>query len=192
MPLALLFLGVFSLTCEQGFVPNALSICIEPRYIEGCHQYKSETACKVCDYRYVLQPDGLCEFDKDSTEECCASRAGDGSCNKCKTGLYMVDGKCQESNILGCLEKDSLGLCINCASGIPLYYFRLPFVSRFMPEIHQKVHPLYRRISLDLCRLCSRLQSLQQHLRDELYFGLQKRGRSRLQIMLQTFHFERR
>ena len=29
----------------------------------------------------------------------------------------MIDGKCQESNILGCLEKDSFGTCINCAAG---------------------------------------------------------------------------
>ena len=87
----------------------------------GRRVYKTETTCKVCDFRYVLQSNGLCEFDKDSTEECCLSRAGDGSCIKCQIGLYMVNGKCQESNILGCLEKDSLGLCINCGSGTLLF-----------------------------------------------------------------------
>ena len=28
----------------------------------------------------------------------------------------MINGKCQESNIIGCLEKDSRGICLNCAS----------------------------------------------------------------------------
>lgn len=120
LTLALLIVGVLTLTCEQGYVANSLNICIEPRYIEGCNQYKTETSCKTCDYRYLLKPNGLCELDKDTTEDCCSSRAGDGSCLKCKTGLFLINGKCQESNILGCLEKDSLGMCINCASGILL------------------------------------------------------------------------
>lgn len=118
--LSLLLVGAFSLNCEQGSVANSLSICIEPRFMEGCHQYKTETSCKVCDFRYVLKSNGLCELDVDSTEECCANRAADGSCLKCKSGLYLVNGKCQESNIIGCLEKDSIGQCVNCASGISI------------------------------------------------------------------------
>ena len=53
-----------SLLCTQGSVPNPLSICISPRYIEVCNQYLSETQCKTCDYRYLLNGDGLCEIDK--------------------------------------------------------------------------------------------------------------------------------
>lgn len=41
--LTLLVTGTLALNCEQGFVANSLSICIEPRYIEGCNQYKTET-----------------------------------------------------------------------------------------------------------------------------------------------------
>ncbi len=84
-----------TLTCDQGFVANSLNICIEPRYIEGCNQYKDETSCKTCDYRYTLQPNGLCEFDPETNTECCLSKAGDGSCLKCQAGLYMIGGKCQ-------------------------------------------------------------------------------------------------
>lgn len=105
------------LSCQQGFVPNSLSICIQPRFIEGCHQYLSETHCKVCGYRYQLLPNGLCQFDKDTTEECCSQRAADNSCLKCKSGLFLIDGRCTESPILGCLEKDNRGICLNCASG---------------------------------------------------------------------------
>ena len=90
--------------------------------MEGCHTYKNEFSCQQCDYRYVLNKDsGLCEMNAQTTEDCCATRGADNSCLKCKSGLYMVNGKCQESNILGCLEKDSHGTCINCASGI-LYF----------------------------------------------------------------------
>lgn len=53
-----------SLTCSQGLVANPASICISPNYIEGCYQYLSETQCKVCNYRYALNKDGLCEIDK--------------------------------------------------------------------------------------------------------------------------------
>jgi hypothetical protein len=100
---ALLLVLAMSLTCEQGSVANPLSICISPRYIEGCNQYLTETQCKTCSYRYVLQSNGLCELDKETTEDCCVSRASDNSCIKCQTGLYLISGKCQESNILGCL-----------------------------------------------------------------------------------------
>lgn len=66
--LSFLIIGTFALTCEQGYVPNSLSICIQPRYIEGCHSYKNENACKVCDYRYVLNKEtGLCELDAQTT-----------------------------------------------------------------------------------------------------------------------------
>jgi hypothetical protein len=105
-----------SLICQQGSVSNPQSICISPRYIEGCNQYLSESACKVCNYRYVLLSSGLCELDKDTTEDCCKQRASDGKCISCQTGLYLINGKCQESNIIGCLEKDSRGICLNCAS----------------------------------------------------------------------------
>lgn len=118
--LTLLVAGALSLNCEQGNVANSLSICIQPHYIEGCERYKSEGACQVCSYRYALQANGYCELDTETTQECCATRAGDGSCMKCRVGLYMISGKCQESNILGCLEKDTLGACINCASGTSL------------------------------------------------------------------------
>jgi hypothetical protein len=64
--LCLLLAGTIALNCEQGFVANSLNICIEPRYIEGCNQYKTEISCKTCDYRYVLNPAGLCDFDKDT------------------------------------------------------------------------------------------------------------------------------
>lgn len=109
------------LSCEQGSVPNPQSICITPRYIEGCNQYLTESQCKTCNYRYALQPSGLCELDKDTTEDCCVQRAADSSCLTCRTGLYLINGKCQESNILGCLEKDSRGICLNCASN---YYLK--------------------------------------------------------------------
>lgn len=115
--ISMLLFGALSLTCEQGFIPNPLNICIQPRYIEGCHTYLNENSCKICDFRYQLQSNGLCEVDIESTEECCLSRAVDGSCSKCQTGLYLIDGKCQESNLIGCLEKDSLGACLNCANG---------------------------------------------------------------------------
>jgi len=116
--LSLMILGAFALTCEQGSVPNSLSICISPRYMEGCHSYKNEFSCQQCDYRYVLNKEtGLCEMNAQTTEDCCAVRGADNSCMRCKAGLYMINGKCQESNILGCLEKDNLGTCINCASG---------------------------------------------------------------------------
>lgn len=92
--LALLVAAALSLNCQQGFVANSLSICIEPRYIEGCNEYKTEKSCKTCDYRYVLKPNGLCELDKETTEDCCSTRAGDGSCLKCKSGLYLINGKC--------------------------------------------------------------------------------------------------
>lgn len=39
--LALFLTGTLSLNCQQGFIANSLSICIEPRYIEGCNQYKT-------------------------------------------------------------------------------------------------------------------------------------------------------
>jgi hypothetical protein len=41
--LSLLFVGALALNCEQSYVANSLSICIQPRYIEGCVTYKSET-----------------------------------------------------------------------------------------------------------------------------------------------------
>lgn len=104
------------LTCQQGSVPNPQNICIAPQYIEGCSTYLSETACKVCNYRYALKPNGLCELDKGTTDDCCLQRAADNTCMNCQTGLYLINGKCQESNIIGCLEKDSRGICLNCAS----------------------------------------------------------------------------
>lgn len=84
-----------SLACEQGSVANPQNICIKPRYIEGCSQYLTETSCKVCNYRYVLRGNGLCEIDTQTTEDCCALRASDNSCAKCQTGLYLISGKCQ-------------------------------------------------------------------------------------------------
>lgn len=60
LTLGLLLIGAMALNCEQGFVANSLNICIEPRYIEGCNKYKTESECKTCDYRYVLKPNGLC------------------------------------------------------------------------------------------------------------------------------------
>lgn len=109
------------LSCEQGSVPNPQSICISPRYIEGCAQYLSESQCKTCSFRYTLESNGLCYLDKDSTADCCVQRAADHSCLICETGLFLVNGKCRESNILGCLEKDSRGICLNCASN---YYLK--------------------------------------------------------------------
>lgn len=102
--LSLLFAGALAIVCEQGSVPNPIQDCIQPRYIEGCHAYKSENACKECEYRYTLNKQtGLCEMNAELAGECCASRAADGACFKCQTGLYMINGKCEESNILGCL-----------------------------------------------------------------------------------------
>lgn len=92
---SLMLVGALALNCEQGFVANALSICIQPRYIQGCFQYKTETSCKTCEYRYALKADGLCHLDAETTEECCASRSVDGSCLKCRNGLYLIQGKCQ-------------------------------------------------------------------------------------------------
>ena len=61
--LALLITFGHSLTCSQGSVSSPGSICISPNYIEGCFQYLSEAKCKTCNYRYVLNEDGLCEID---------------------------------------------------------------------------------------------------------------------------------
>ena len=118
--LSLLLCGALALNCAQGAVTNAQSECMSPKYIEGCFSYKDENHCHQCDFRYTLKETGLCEYRapiEGVQEECCATRTGDGSCVKCKAGLFMIDGKCTESNILGCLERDSLGECVNCAEG---------------------------------------------------------------------------
>lgn len=91
------------LICEQGSVANTQSVCISPRYIEGCNEYASENRCKVCNYRYSLLSNGLCDLDAQTTQDCCKVKAANGACSVCQTGLYLVNGKCQESNILGCL-----------------------------------------------------------------------------------------
>jgi hypothetical protein len=44
-------------------------------------------------------------------------RGPNGVCITCQKGLYLIDKKCQESNILGCLQKNDSGVCTNCASG---------------------------------------------------------------------------
>ena len=93
--IAALFVLATPLACEQGSIANPLSICISPNYIEGCNQYLTENTCKTCNYRYALQPNGICELDKDTTEDCCSLRASDNSCIKCQTGLYLISGKCQ-------------------------------------------------------------------------------------------------
>lgn len=68
----------------------------------------------------MLLGNGLCDLDAQTTQDCCKVRVSNGGCSVCQTGLYLINGKCQESNILGCLEKDSKGICINCASGFIL------------------------------------------------------------------------
>lgn len=49
-----------SLTCPRGSVPNPSKICITPNYIEGCSEYLNDNQCALCNYRYALQPNGLC------------------------------------------------------------------------------------------------------------------------------------
>ena len=49
-----------ALTCSQASVPNPSNICITPNFIEGCSQYLNDHQCATCNYRYALQPNGLC------------------------------------------------------------------------------------------------------------------------------------
>lgn len=36
--------------CQSGEVPDPSGICIEPKFIEGCHQYASAFTCNKCEY----------------------------------------------------------------------------------------------------------------------------------------------
>lgn len=114
---ALLLILGNSIACEQGSVPNSQGVCITPHYIEGCHQYLNEFQCQTCNYRYELLNNGLCSLNNSPNEDCCRVRGSNGVCITCQTGLYLIEKKCQESNILGCLEKNDSGVCINCALG---------------------------------------------------------------------------
>lgn len=47
---------------------------------------------------------------------CCkAYDSNTGLCTQCANGLSLVDGKCQDRKIVGCLVKDQTGSCTNCA-----------------------------------------------------------------------------
>ncbi len=63
----ILFLFATSLPCQQGSVTNIQNICVTPNYIEGCSQYLNNHQCATCNYRYVLQPGGLCELNAQTT-----------------------------------------------------------------------------------------------------------------------------
>lgn len=39
-----------ALKCESGSVADTRSICIKPKFIEGCYAYASEQTCAVCNY----------------------------------------------------------------------------------------------------------------------------------------------
>ena len=46
-----------ALTCEEGKVPDANSMCIQPRYIEGCAQYATTSTCQKCEFStFPYQP----------------------------------------------------------------------------------------------------------------------------------------
>jgi hypothetical protein len=44
-----------------------------------------------------------------------------GLCTQCANGLSLINGKCQDIKITGCLLKDPSGTCINCASLYTLF-----------------------------------------------------------------------
>lgn len=118
----ILVIAACTSTCPPGFVLSSQGVCISPRYIEGCSQYLNELQCKTCDYRYNLLDNGLCSINTSPNQDCCIVRGANGACITCQNGLYLIADKCQQSNILGCLQKNKVGSCTNCALGIILCY----------------------------------------------------------------------
>lgn len=44
-----------AIECGQGQVPDPNNICIEPKYIQGCHKYATVNTCQECEYRKIIQ-----------------------------------------------------------------------------------------------------------------------------------------
>lgn len=79
----LLFLGFGQARdskCNSGEIADDNGICIEPRYIQGCHQYSSAITCGKCEYstqflsQSTKQPSRACVNTSRKLESPAASR----------------------------------------------------------------------------------------------------------------------
>lgn len=103
-------------TCDPASTPTPTGVCVKPTYIEGCHTYASSTKCHECVYGYVADTDGKCQYQQQNTKPCCkAHNLETGVCETCEVGLFLESGKCVSKQVLGCLNQDEKGNCINCA-----------------------------------------------------------------------------
>jgi hypothetical protein len=92
--------------------------CGEVEFIEGCINYIGRTQCGGCEFNYQLNG-GICDYLEQDKAKCCIGYGANGECNQCEKGLFLKDGGCLQSNLVGCIEKD-FGSCLNCATGFYL------------------------------------------------------------------------
>ncbi len=67
----------------------------------------------ILDY---VQDGDICSYSPPiDNSGCCKKYKPSGTCEDCASGLALIDGKCEDIQIPGCIQKSSKGNCINCA-----------------------------------------------------------------------------
>ncbi|PSC76215.1 serine threonine isoform A [Micractinium conductrix] len=84
----------------------------KPCPLAGCEECADGLAtCRTCTFRWVLRPDGTCqECDKGCHTGHCQP---DGTCTKCTPGWGLVEGQCEQCEVVGAGEAEG-NRCLNC------------------------------------------------------------------------------
>ena len=104
------------LVCSEGYFMDDTPVC-SPITVSNCAVFSNNAnVCVTCREGFYLDLMKLCKPHQ--IQNCLTYSPTDDSCLVCPNGYYLEEGKCFESNLLGCdVPKQNEKKCSLCASG---------------------------------------------------------------------------
>lgn len=191
----LLFLGYGQARdskCNSGEIADDNGICIEPRYIQGCHQYSSAITCGKCEYsthclsQNTKRPSRACANTLRKLESPAASRKTVENALSAMLDSKLLRVEPANKTLLSAASrKMKMDHSASTAPQVLHDKFRIFFIRWQVRAWHQRVREVPKlNFARHLLFLQEVLQPRQQRLPQEQNFGLRVRNQSSVREVL--------